>query len=165
MGGIDTKKAERRPLKFESLEALSADLDRLEEAHRAGTLRHTGNWSAGQIFEHCSKLMRAAIDGFPDDRPALMLRWMGRTVIRRMALKGGAAPAGYKTPEGASYLSPGDEVSFDQGIGALRSQVARIEAGERFTHASPLFGSLTHEEWTIVQLGHCSLHLSFLHPS
>jgi hypothetical protein len=84
-------------------------------------------------------------------------------VIKRLALKGGAAPAGYKMPEGATYLRPRDDVSFEEGKGALRSLLARIEAGSRFTHPSPLFGPLTHEEWTIAQLGHCSLHLSFLH--
>ena len=33
---------------------------------------------------------------------------------------------------------------------------------ERFTHDSPIFGKLTHEQWITLNAGHATLHLSFL---
>ena len=47
----------------------------------------------------------------------------------------------------------------------LRETIARVkEKGEEFSHPSPIFGEFTHEEWTRLQLGHCQLHLGFMHP-
>ncbi|MDX9911600.1 MAG: hypothetical protein RBS39_07210 [Phycisphaerales bacterium] len=46
---IDTKIAERRPVSYASFDDLARGLDLLEAAHRAGTLRHTANWTPGHL--------------------------------------------------------------------------------------------------------------------
>ena len=162
---VNTKQAARRTLAFESLDDISADLDRLEAAHRAGTLRHTGNWSAGQIFQHCAIFMRCAIDGFPPGKAPALLRWVVTLFFKRKAVSGKAPPAGIKLNTQMSYVVPQPDVSFDEGLSEIRAQLARIKAGERFTKPSPLFGEMTHEQWSALQCGHCSLHFSFLHPN
>lgn len=160
---INTRKAERRALRLADLDALEDELDRIGEAHEAGTLRHAGNWTPGQVLEHVSILWRCALDGFPASAP-WPIRLLGRTILKPIALRGGSAPAGVKIPSSASFLRPADGRGFEEGMGAIRAEVARTRAGERFSHPSPLFGPLTHEQWLILQLGHCSLHLGFLHP-
>ena len=70
-------------------------------------------------------------------------------------------PAGFRTVD---FLVPEESIGFDEGMSMLREQIARVEGGERFTHPSGLFGELTHDEWTGIQLRHLQLHLSFLHP-
>lgn len=162
---VDTRKARRRELDFKSLAEVSADLDRLESAHHAGTLKASGNWTPGQVFEHLAIFMACPIDGFPPGKPPLHIWLLTRWIIRPVALKGGPPPAGIKLPKEAAFLLPPEGTSFEKGIGDLRRQITRVtEKGERFTHPSPVFGPLTHEQWTTLQLGHCKLHLSFLDP-
>jgi hypothetical protein len=159
---VNTKKVARRTLAFHSLDDISAELDRLEAAHKAGTLRHSGNWSAGQIFQHCAILMRCALDGFPSARAPALLRWMVALFFKRKAVAGTPPAAGIRPGPEMAYLQPDPDITFDEGLAELRGQLARVAAGERFTRPSPLFGQLTHEQWTGIQCGHCALHLSFL---
>lgn len=46
----------------------------------------------------------------------------------------------------------------------LRRQIQRVQDGERFTQASPIFGKLSHEQWVNLHLKHAELHLGFLDP-
>lgn len=162
MAKINTKQSARRTLAFKNLTELSAELDRIEAAHRAGTLRTTGNWSPGQILEHCSNLMRCAIDGFPGKGPPAILRWIVILLFKKKAVSGEPPPPGIQLGKSASFLLPTDDVPFDRGMSEIREQIARITRGDRFKHRSPVFGELTHEQWTMLQLGHCSLHLGFM---
>lgn len=159
---VDTRKAERRPLGFSSLADLEADLDFLERAHAEGRLRHSGNWTPGQVFQHCAIFMRCALDGFAD-RPPLLVCLIARLLFKRRAISGAPAIAGFRLPKKASFLLPDDDVSTARGLDDLRGVIGRVNAGERFTVPSPIFGRLTHEQWLRLQLGHCALHLGFLH--
>lgn len=163
--GVNTKQAERRTLRFADVGELLAELDRLEAANAAGTLRSTGNWSAGQNLEHIARFWKAPIDGFPENlRPPFLFKLIIQLLFKKKALAGDTAPAGMKPPkEVTDVFEPSDAVSFEDGLAHLRRQIARTEAGERFTVPSPLFGELSHEQWMKIQLGHCQLHLSFLH--
>lgn len=158
---IDTKKAERRTLAYGSFDELAADLDRIAAAHERDALRVTGNWTAGEVCDHCANFMRCALDGFPAGVP-WYLRMTG-VVLKPMILRG-SMPPGMKLPESATHLRPRAGVSLEEGHGALRRELERVRSGaERMEHPSPLLGRLTHEQWTGLQLGHCALHLSFLH--
>lgn len=162
MSPVNTRRVVRRQVKLACFDCLRSELDRVETAHHAGTLRTLGNWSAGQILQHISKFMRYAIDGFPPGGPPWILKVIAQILFKRKAIEGRPPPAGIKLPEGAAYLLPDDAVSFEDGLGALREQIARIERGEHFSHPSPLFGALTHEQWMKLQLGHATMHLGFL---
>ncbi len=159
---VNTKTAPRRELRLTSLAELSAELDRIQAAHDAGTLDTSGNWNPGQILEHIAILMECAIDGFPSSPPA-PVRWILILLFKKKALKGGAPPAGFKIPKQAAFLVPGEATTFDEGMARLRRVIARVrEGGERFTHDSPVFGRLTHDQWETLQCGHASLHLGFM---
>ncbi len=148
------------PRDYATLEELIAELDRFEAAHAAGTLRTTGNWSAGQILEHCSKLMRSSIDGFEAQAP-WPLKVFGSLVFKPMLGRSHMKP-GIKLPAKAASLLPGEDVPFDQGMSAIRSQLGRLEAGEKMTQPSPVLGKMTHEKWVLLHLDHCRLHFGFI---
>lgn len=161
---VNTKEASRRALRFSSIEDLAADLDNIEAAAKANTLTVTGNWTAGQILEHCNILFKGAIDGFPGQAP-LFVRVIVKLFFKKKALSGEPLKPGIKLGKGTEWLLPNSDVGVDQGIAMLRASVDRVlNGGERFTHASPAFGELTHEEWVILNLGHCSMHMSFIEP-
>ncbi len=164
--GKERKQAQRRTLRYSTLEDLSRDLDSIEAGHRAGTLDTTGNWTPGENLHHCSRFWGYAIDGFPDEmRPPWLVKKMAQVLFKSKAVQGHPAPPGFSLPVKVQpLLGPREGISFEEGMAAMRAQVARTKSGERFDKPSPLFGEMTHDEWLNLQLGHCSMHLSFLHP-
>lgn len=165
-GCKELKAAPRRAVRYASLDELSRDLDAIEAGHRAGTLVTSGNWTPGENLHHCAKTWLLPIDGFPPDaKPPAMVKFVVKTFFKKMAVSGKPAPIGIKFPKGLEEaFGPKIGASYDEGMNAMREAVARTRSGERFTHASPLFGTLTHDEWLRLLLGHSSMHLSFLHP-
>ncbi|MEO1007578.1 MAG: DUF1569 domain-containing protein [Planctomycetota bacterium] len=162
---VDTKSAPKRSLQFASLDEVSADLDGLEAAMHAGGLEHTGNWTPGQIFDHLARFFIGALDGFDRSAPA-PVRFIARMLLKdRATASDEPFPAGFKLPKSASALFPQPGISDADGLEKLRLQIARVEGGERMEHPSPLIGKLEHEEWLIMQLKHCALHLGFVRPA
>ncbi len=160
------KAAARRSLQFHSLDDLIADLDAIEAGHHAGTLVTTGNWTPGENLHHCAKTWTMSLDGWPADaKPPAWLKFIVKTFFKKSAVSGKPAPIGIPFPKGLEdAFGPKVGATFEEGMGAMRKGTQRIKAGERFTHPSPLFGPLTHEEWLKLHLGHCAMHMSFLHP-
>ncbi len=159
---VDTKKAPRRTLALTSLTQLTAELDAIEAAHTAGTLTTTGNWTPGQIFSHLAVLPECAIDGFPPGKVPFLMRTMVQLLFKKKAASGNPTPPGFKIPAKADHFVPDENTTFEAGLTRLRTVLKRIDNGEKMTHPSPLFGKLTHDQWTNLNLGHASLHLSFL---
>jgi len=159
---VNTKEAPRRAVRYATMPELAADLDRIQAAHEAGTLGHTGNWTPGQVLLHCSYLFQGALDGFTLKPAPWPLRKMVVLFFKKKALSGKPLQPGFKLRGPAVELVPPDGTTFEEGHGALRSAVHRVLAGDQMTHPSPIFEHLTHDEWVTLQLGHCSMHLSFI---
>lgn len=157
---VDTKTAPRRTLNLRTFEDISKELDRIEAAHAAGRIGHTGNWTPGQIMQHVSKFMVRALDGFEGSAP-LPVRLMG-WMLRPMFLGNKPMPSGYKLPPDAAVLLPGDDVTFEQGLAAIRAPLERVRKGERMTQRSPLLGKMTHEQWEGLHAKHASMHFGFI---
>jgi hypothetical protein len=148
------------PRDYQSIEDLRAELDRFEQAQASGTLHANGGWSPGQILEHCAKLMRFSFDGFEASAP-WFIKAVGVLVFKPMLGKSHMKP-GIKLPAKAASLLPREQVPFEEGLAAMRTQLGRIEAGEKMTQASPVLGKMTHEKWVLLHLDHCRLHFGFL---
>jgi len=152
-----------RTLSFQTYDELRAELDRLESAHRTGTIRALGNWSPGQVFHHVGTFMKYTFDGFPFNAP-FFVKIVGRAMkpfLDKWKLKPGAIKL---PPAAAEHLVPDDSVTFEEGLGLLRAQIGRIDAGDRMDKPSPLFGHLGHERWMRMHLDHAAMHLGFLVP-
>ncbi|MCC5822464.1 MAG: DUF1569 domain-containing protein [Phycisphaerales bacterium] len=154
------KRRDWSPAGFRSLDELGAELDAMEDEERAGVLRATGQWSPGQILDHCATLMRCSFDGFGGVRMPRLMRAAGplmRPLVGKVQLR-----PGVRLPRGARGLLPREGVSFAEGLAAMRSQLARLEAGERMEADSPLLGRMSHERWVVLHLDHCRMHMGFL---
>jgi hypothetical protein len=161
MAPINTKDAPRRDLQFADLNAILADLDRLESAENAGTLIQNGNWSLGQNAFHIADIIEQSLDGFRFSAP-LPIRVAFR--IMRPFMMGRPFPAGIALKGNSLTLIPDPAITTEQGLAKLRTQIQRIIGGERMTLASPIFGKLSHEQWVTLHCKHADLHLSFLDP-
>ena len=59
---IETAKVkERRQLRFDSLDDIAAEVERLAACR---SIRAVGNWSSGQVLQHLALTMNNSIDGF-----------------------------------------------------------------------------------------------------
>jgi hypothetical protein len=160
---IDTGKVkDRRALHFNTLEEMWADVQRIAAAERAGKLRRTGNWSAGQTLGHLAAWADFAFDGYPPD---MKVPWFIKLFLklRKKQFLRGPLPAGVKIPRVEGGTKGIEPLSLDEGLARLRRAMDRLEASPPGT-ANVIFGPLTHEQWQALHLRHGELHLSFLHP-
>ncbi len=160
---VNTKAAPHRDLHFDSFEDILTDLETIENAVNAGTATTTGNWTIGENCDHCAKFLACACDGFGKLAPA-PLRFVFRALFFKKAMGDDPIPAGFKLPKQASILLPTPGITDAEGIGELRKQLKRVIAGKEMTARSPVFGTVTHDQWHIIQRKHCALHLGFIQP-
>lgn len=158
---VKTNRALRRNLRFTTMRDLLAETDRLLDADALGALRTTGNWTPGQIMQHVGRLIEYSLDGF-DFKAPWILRTFGPRV-KNAALRR-PFPAGLQLRGASRALIPDPAVTTHDAAEYLRAQILRVAGGERMTKHSPVFGHLTHEEWTAIHLKHAALHFGFLHP-
>lgn len=157
-GIVNTKAAPHRTLHFQSIDDIATELDRIELAHRAGTLTHTGNWTPGQIMDHLATFFVIALDGGDKMLPA-PVRWLIRAAFIKSMMGPKPMPKGFKAPKS---FQPPSVVDVEAGLTVLRKQVSRVQSGEKMTNPSPAFGNLTHDQWVTLQCKHCAMHLGFL---
>ena len=155
---VDTRKARRRTLRFNSLDELKAEIDRLA----SGNVRTTGNWSLAQAIDHLAAVIEGSLDGAPAQAP-----WFVRLLsplFRRRALHRRIDPGIPLTGRMRAIL-PRDDVTLDEAMSRMNRVLARLDSGESMTQRSPVFGTMTHEDWNNLHLRHAELHLSFMHPT
>ncbi len=158
---IDTGKVqERRRLRFSSVDELRAEIDRVLAAECAGTLRRSGNWTAGQAFGHLATWINFAYDGYP-----MRLPWFIRLLVRRKLKHylAGEMDAGVRIPRVAGGTFGTEPLSADEGATRLRAALDRMER-EPARHDSPAFGKLPEAQRIALNLRHAELHLGFLLP-
>ena len=162
MATINTGKVEqRRKLRFDSLDEISVDVERLAAAKELNVL---GNWSAGQVFKHLAIVMHGAIDGLNIQPP-----WMMRIALpilllfmkSRFLTK--SMPAGIQLPSEAAKVLQPSACSITEGLDAIRTGLARLKS-DSHREVHPFLGKLSNDEWDMLQCRHCELHLSFLVP-
>lgn len=163
-GSANTRSVtDRRTLTFMSFADVVRDLDSLHAAADAGTLRSSGNWSASQIYNHVAAFMEYPFEGYPPElvSPPFFVRFVMKFMRRKMCF--GTMPAGVKIPGVKGGTVGVEETPVGSAEARLRAAIARLDH-EAPTRPSPLFGPMSHEEWKGLNLRHCELHLSFLHP-
>ena len=152
--------AEHRRLRFNTIEDASAELERIVAADQAGTLRRSGNWSAGQVFGHLATWINFGYEGYP-----MRVPWFIRLLLRRKVreyLRDGM-PLGRRIPrvEGGTYGT--EPLSTDEGARRLRAAFERL-AREPARYDSPAFGKLAEAQRVALNLRHAELHMGYLHP-
>lgn len=155
-GGPGGAPTQRRSVRYQSLSDIRADADRLA----IGPVRTCGRWTYGQILQHLGDTVHCAFDGFGFQAP-----WWARTFIApfmKNSFLTKTMPAGFTLPKAAAKLLPGD-VSTEQALANLHRALDRLEQDAPGA-AHPFFGKLASQEWLLLTLRHCELHMSFAQP-
>ncbi len=162
MPEVNTAKTKRRTLRFDSLDEMLAEAERITKAERAGKLKRLGNWSPGQAFGHLATWMNFSYEGFPPGaRPPALIKFMLRFMRKKFLYQG--LPAGVRIPkvDGGTYGT--GRITIDDGLDRLRRSVERLRT-EPAKFPSPAFGEMTQEERVALNLRHAELHMGFFEP-
>ena len=154
--------ATRRTLKFESLDDVVRDAEHL----LASGYDRAGYWDLGQAASHVAAWMSYGMDGFPKAPWAIrailgVVRLaVGKKLLRKLFASGVMPTGGPTVPESV----PDEGGDPAAAVATLRETVERAKAHAGPLHPSPLYGSLTKDEWVRLNLIHAAHHLSFLVP-
>jgi hypothetical protein len=158
---VDTAKAaERRILHFDSIDQALAEVDRLVEAERAGRLKHVGNWTLGQILGHLACWTEYDYNGFPMKVP-FFIRWFLQ--LRKNSFLYKPMKPGMRIPRVVGGTLATEPMPLEEALPRFRKVMERLKT-EPPPVPSPVFGTMTHEEWIAINLRHAELHLGFLVP-
>jgi hypothetical protein len=158
---VDTGKIPgRRILRFESIDEVVADVDRLAEALRVGRLRQLGNWTLGQTLRHLACWAEYSYAGAPMKVP-FFIKWILRRRKRKFLYE--PMRAGVRIPGVQGGTLATEPSSLEDGLGRWRRVMERLKA-EAPSKPQVIFGPLRHHEWIAMHLRHAELHLGFLVP-
>lgn len=162
---VNTKRtAEFRTLKFASIAEVRREVERLGEAGRAGSLRCSGNWTAGQTFGHLATWISYPYDGYPPElqNPP----WLIKVILKckKKTLMRGPMPRGVRIPKLKGGTMGTEPLTPEEGLSRLLRELDRLEAAPP-SRPNPIFGPLSHDEWKTMHIRHAELHLGFLHPT
>jgi hypothetical protein len=155
------KVTERRTLRFESIDQLQAEVDRLVEAERAGRLRRLGNWTLGQTFAHVAIWTEYSYTGVPLKVP-FFIRWILRLRKRKFLYE--PMRAGARIPGVAGGTLATEDMPLEEALLLLRRALQRLQS-EAPTTPHLIFGPMEHQEWIALNLRHAELHLGFMIPA
>jgi hypothetical protein len=147
----------RRILRFNSLDEVLAEVERLAESDRAGRLGRLGNWTLGQAVGHLATWAEYAYTPVPLN-PPFWVKWLLR--MRKQQFLREPMPAGVRIPgiEGGTLGT--EVVPLDEAVEQYRRVLERLRR-EPPTVPSPVWGLLTQEEAIAGTLRHAELHLGF----
>jgi len=157
---INTLQVERRTLHLRSIDELLAELDRIEQAEKAGTLRAVGNWTPGQILGHVAAWIEYGWSGYPIKSPPWPISWLLRRTLKRTLREG--LKSGVKIPGVAGGTTGTEPLETDVALQRLRTALQRLQAAEPVQYESPAFGPMSQADRVTLQLRHAELHLSYL---
>jgi len=153
---------ERRALRFESIDEVLVEVERVVASDAAGTLRRTGTWTPGQVLGHLAAWIEYGYDGYPLKPPPFFIRWILRARLQKMLA--GGMPAGVRIPGVAGGTTGAEPQATAEAAGRLRRAFERLRSGEECPYDSPAFGAMSHADRVRLNLRHAELHLGFLHP-
>jgi hypothetical protein len=156
---IDTKKVERRQVRFRSIADLEREVDRLVAADRAGRIKLRGNWTLAQMLGHLSAFTDYFYIGFPIPRAPLFVRLVLR--LMRGRFLNGTMPPGIRIPNVKGGTLGAEPIALDDALAKFHGAIGRLKAGDQPRHPSPAFGPMNLDEVTRLTLRHAELHLGF----
>lgn len=148
----------RRTLRFETIDQVLAEVDRLAEAARQGSVRTAGTWTVGQNLNHLAAWAEYAYTGMPMKTP-----WFIRLILRlrRHAFLNKPMPAGVRIPGIRGGTLATDPAELEPAVARYRAALERLKR-EPPSIPHQVFGPMPHEDWIKVNLRHAELHLGYL---
>ena len=149
-------KPARPDLRFDTVDAMLADADRL----RAGYER-AGQWDLGMVLDHLTKSMLAPLAPGQRDVP-WPVSAIGRVLVRGLVRRGRYPRVKFPV---LPALRPTPGIDVDAARAAFGAAAERVRDLPGETVACPPIGTLATSDFRGLHLVHGAHHLSFLRPT
>ncbi len=109
-----------RILSFKNLDEAMAETERLQQASKV-TLE--SEWTLYQNIIHCAQSIEFSISGFPEEKPEIFQRVIGKNVFRKFEMQGYMRHDRNEPIPGAPIIEPGGKIieAFDRVKMAIRN--------------------------------------------
>jgi len=158
---IDTGRiAERRILRFESINDCLDEANRLAASYRRGACKQLGNWTLGQTFGHVAAWAEFSFSPCPIKAP-----WIVRFIMGFQKNKFLHSPMkpGIRIPRVDGGTVGTEPMEMEEGLKRFIRSFERLKR-ETPTCPSPVFGPLTRLEAQAMNERHAELHFGFFTP-
>lgn len=143
---------------------MNIKLTSLSEAKKAienlngTTLSPQSEWSAYQIFVHCSKTIEYSMTSYPSLKPAIVRNTIGKLAINKFLKQGAMKHDLHADVPGSPEIE--NKGSFEEGLQILVTSIEKFSSytGELKPHL--LFGKLSKEKYDRYFAIHIANHLS-----
>jgi hypothetical protein len=152
--------SERRELRFQNLDEVVAEAEKLA----SGNVRTTGSHTFGQILNHLALSQDVSTGRVEAPAPPFFMRLI-MPLMKRMVINSKPLRPGVKLPaKGESFFWPDKEFDIPATLQHLKESTEFYNSnGPLEVH--PFFGKLTREEADQLNCRHAALHFSFVHPA
>jgi uncharacterized protein DUF1569 len=158
---IDTSKlADRRILRFESIDDCLDEANRLAPSHRRGQCKQLGNWTLGQTFGHLATWAEYSYSPCPIKAPWFVRFFMG---FKRSSYIYGPMKPGIRIPRVDNGTLGTEPIEMEEGLQRFMKAFERLRR-ETPTCPSPVFGMMTRQEAQAMNQRHAELHFGFFVP-
>ncbi len=144
-----------RNLRFSNLDEALAEIERIQ---KAASVSSNGIWSPSQVFAHLAQSIEYSISGYPENKPAMFRKTIGRVVLRKFLGAGQMSHGLADAIPGAPALDP--NLPLADAAAKLKSSIAafRAQQGELAIHF--VYDAVTRTEYEQVHAMHIANHLS-----
>ncbi|MCB1176729.1 MAG: DUF1569 domain-containing protein [Leptospiraceae bacterium] len=142
------------------LHSLEESLTELEKLENAKSITTTGNWDINQIFEHMAQSIEYSLSGYPDNKPYIIRKTIGRIVLSKFLGQGYMSHDLNSPIPGAPTLNKNPD--FKPGISRLKNAIYSFinYTGEPKIHF--VYDSVSKKEYDKIHAMHIANHLSAL---
>ena len=154
-----SEKPERRELRFQNLDEVLLEVERLA----SGEVRTTGSHTFGQILNHLALSHDVASGRAQAPAPPFLMRLM-MPLMKRMVINSKPFKPGIQLPaKGESFFWPDKEFDVPSTVKYFQESVDYYKSnGPLEKH--PFFGKISKADCDELNCRHAGLHLSFVHP-
>ena len=152
--------AERRILRFESIDDCLDEASRLAPSYRRGACRQLGNWTLGQTLGHLAAWAEFSYSPCPIKAPWIVRFFMG---FQKSKWLHNPMKPGIRIPRvegGTVGINP---MEMEEGLRRFTRAFERLKR-EKPICPSPVFGMLTKLEAQAMNQRHAELHFGFFIP-
>lgn len=144
-----------RNLRFSNLDEAIIEIDRVL---KASSVSSNGVWSPSQVFTHLAQSIEYSITGYPENKPAIFRKTIGRIVLGRFLSAGqmshGLGDAIPGAPELDAGVSPADAAA------RLKAAIASFRSAQKGLAIHFVYDAVTQAEYEQVHAMHIANHLS-----
>ena len=132
-------------------------------AFRGKDIKHSGAWSASEVFQHCAQSIAGSLDGYPEQKSALFQHSIGKLALSTFQAAGAMRHPLAEPIPGMVALDA--ELPTAQALELLISQLERfMQSSDQALKPHFAYGNLNKTDYQAAHFLHISQHLTELKP-